>query len=142
MSHLRFSGWTTSERQVAKQRNQIKRRRAGAALMTALFVMAVTTVIVVGILDTETLEYAALRNTIEYDRARYLAEAGIAHSLAFLERDIEWRLGIAPTEFPPGSGNTYSATAVDGPDSTVLVTATGTSGRTTRRLQVKVKHGG
>jgi type II secretory pathway component PulK len=111
-------------------------------MMTALFVMAVTSVIVIGILDTETLQYSALRNTIEYDRARYLAEAGAAHAVAFLERDITWRDGISITEFPSGSGDTYTATVVDGPDSTVIVTASGVSGRVTRRLQLTIKQGG
>lgn len=111
-------------------------------MMTALFVMAVTTAVVVGVLDTETLEYAALRNTIEYDRARYLAEAGIAHAMAFLERDITWREGIPSTEYPAGSGETYSATVSDGPDATVIVVATGASGRVTRRLRATIKHGG
>jgi len=111
-------------------------------MMTALFVMAVTAVIVISIMDTETMEYSALRNTIQYDRARYLAEAGVAHSMAFLEQDFAWRDGIDSTEFPYGSGDTYSATVTDGPDSTVIITATGTSGRVTRRLQVTAKQGG
>jgi hypothetical protein len=111
-------------------------------MMTALFVMAVTSIIVIGILDTETLEYAALRNTIQYDRARYLAEAGAAHALAYLEDDIAWRAGIPPTEFPAGSGDTYTATVADGADATVIVTAVGASGSVTRSIEVRVKQGG
>jgi hypothetical protein len=118
-----------------------KQRRA-SAMMTAMFVMAVTSIIVIGILDTETLEYSALRNTIQYDRARYLAEAGAAHALAFLEDDITWRQGIPATEFPAGSGDTYWATVTDGPDATVLVTAVGTAGSVTRSVEVRVKQGG
>ncbi|MBM3999569.1 MAG: hypothetical protein FJ297_08545 [Planctomycetes bacterium] len=111
-------------------------------MMTALFVMAVTTAVVIGILDTEQLEYASLKNTIEYDRARYLAEAGVAHAMAMLEQDITWRQGVLATEYPAGSGETYSAEVADGPDATVIVTATGVAGRVTRRLQATIKHGG
>ena len=118
------------------------RTRRGAALMTAIFIMAVTTVIVVGILDTEVLEYSALRNTMNFDRARYLAAAGIYHSLAELERDITWRDGFTNVEFPSGSGNRYSTTVADGPSGTIIVTSTGTAGDFTRRLQVTVKMGG
>ncbi len=111
-------------------------------MMMALFVMAVTTVLVVGILDTEAAHFAALKNTTDYDRARYLAEAGLAHALAQLEIDITWRNGIAETEFPPGSGHYYYATVEDGPDAMVLVRATGIAGPARRRLQALVKHGG
>ena len=45
--------------------------------MLAMFVMVVTTTIVIAILDTETLQYSSLLHTMDYDRARYLAEAGV-----------------------------------------------------------------
>ena len=91
-----------------------RRFRRGAAMMTALFVMTVSSVLVISIMDTETLQYSALRNTLDWDRARYLAEAGLQHALAELEADITWRTGISNTQFPAGSGNLYWATAVDG----------------------------
>jgi type II secretory pathway component PulK len=120
----------------------IKGRRRAAALLTALFVMTVTSTLVITMLDTQTLQFAAMRNTIDWDRARYLAEAGIQHALAELEANIDWRTGVTATQFPFGSGNTYTATAVDGANGTVVVTATGTAGNVTRRLQITVKQGG
>lgn len=116
--------------------------RKAAALLTALFVMTATSTIVITMLDTQTLQYAALRNTIDWDRARYLAEAGMQHALAELETDINWRNGILTTEFPAGSGNTYSATATDGTSGDVVITAVGTAGNVVRRLQTTVKQGG
>jgi type II secretory pathway component PulK len=110
--------------------------------MLALFVMSVASLLVISILDTQTLQYSALRNTIDYDRARYLAEAGIQHALAFLEQDITWRAGVANVEFPVGSGNRYTATATDGANGTVVIAAVGTAGTFTRRLEVTVKMGG
>jgi Tfp pilus assembly protein PilX len=118
------------------------KRRKAAALLTAMFVMVVTSTLIVTMLDTQTLQYAAMRNTIDWDRARYLAEAGVQHALAQLEADIDWRTGVSATEFPAGSGNTYSATVTDGPNGTVIVTATGTAGTITRHLQSTVKQGG
>jgi Tfp pilus assembly protein PilX len=110
--------------------------------MTALFIMAVTTLIVLAILDTEMLQYAALKNTLDYERARYLAEAGIGHALAYLESDVTWRGTIGPVEFPAGSSNTYTARVTDGAKGTIEVVATGTSGGTTRRLYAVVEPGG
>ena len=111
-------------------------------MVTALFVMAVSSVLVISIMDTETLQYAALRNTMDWDRARYLAEAGLQHALAELEADITWRTGVSSTQFPAGSGNTYWATAVDGTNGTVVVTAWGQAGSVTRKLETTVKQGG
>ena len=110
--------------------------------MLAMFVMVVTTTIVIAILDTETLQYSSLRHTMDYDRARYLAEAGVQEALAQLENDITWTTGIPTTQFPAASTNTFSATVQQIADGTVIVTGTGTAGSFTRNLQVTVKQGG
>ena len=78
---------------------QITRRRRGAALLLALFVMTVCSMIAITILETQTLQLTALRNTIEYDRARYLAESGIQHALAFVEEDYDL-IGIDKYDIP------------------------------------------
>lgn len=117
------------------------------AFMLALFVMAVTSMIVITIMDAQTLEYSTLRNTVDYDRARYLAEAGIQHALSMLEVDYDMSdntgFSISSTQFPSGSGNTYQASV--GPvqaNGTRVVTGQGTAGTFTRRLQITVKMGG
>ncbi len=129
------------------QLRQKVRRRKGMAFMLALFVMAVTSMIVITILDTQTLQYSALRNTIDYDRARYLAEAGIQHALSTLESDFDMSditgFNIPATQFPASSGNVYQATV--GPllaDGTRMVTSQGTAGTFTRRLEIRIKMGG
>jgi len=108
-------------------------------MMVAIFVMVVTSGIVIGILDTTMLQYAANRNILAWDKARFLAEAGAQHACAMLESDITWRTGIASTEFPAGSGCTYSVTVVDGASSTIVVTATGTAGGVTRYLTLTLQ---
>ena len=132
----------TKQRRTGLRRSRRGARRRGAAFMLALFVMAVATLLVGSILDTQSLQYSALRNTMDYDRARYLAEAGVQHALGFLEQDITWRDGIAATQFPPASGNTYSANVADGANGTVIINAQGVAGTFTRRLQITVKMGG
>jgi Tfp pilus assembly protein PilX len=124
-----------------------RKRRRGLALMLALFVMAVTSMIIITIFDTQTLQYTALRNTVDYDRARYLAEAGIQHALSTLEIDFDQGAAggftIPPVQFPAASGNVYQATI--GPleeDGTRTVSAQGTAGTFTRRLEIVIKMGG
>ena len=128
------------ERRNTSHRGPAKRR--GAALLLALFVMALTSTLVVSMLDAEMFRYMALRNTYQWDEARYLAEAGLNEAFAHLENDIEWRSGITATEFPAGSGNTYRVNVVDGTEGTVRLTAIGMAGSFTRTLDVTVKQGG
>lgn len=128
---------------------QTRRRcpRSATALMMALFIMSVSSATVIYILDTETVQYAAHRNMMAYDRARYLAEAGLQHALAELDADFTWRVGIPTTEFPSGSGNTYSASVTEGTGGTLIVSAEGStpvsaSRSMQRRLEITVKQGG
>jgi hypothetical protein len=118
------------------------RRRTGSALMATMFVMTVTSLIVIAMLGNQTSQFGSLRNTIHYDQARYLAEAGLHHCLSQLESDITWRGDIPRTEFPTGSGRYYSSTAANGAAATVVVTGTGEAGGVVRTVQVVVKQGG
>ncbi len=115
------------------------RRRSAAALLVCIFVVMLSSVLVISVVDTETIAMTAIRNANEYERAQYLAGAAVHHALAELQEDPNWRDGIANTTFPPGGGDTYSATVVDGAPGTVIVTGVGTSGQYTRRLQVTVE---
>lgn len=117
-------------------------RRKGVAILVALMVMAATTMVVVAVLDTQTMQFMSLNNTVDYDRARYLAEAGMSHSLSILEQDISFRGTISEADFPTGSGNSYVATVQDGVGGAILITASGTSGSFTRNLEANVKQGG
>ena len=131
-----------SRNTLQKKTATLHHRRRGAALLASLFVMSAVSMIVIGILRTETIQFAALRNTIDYDRARYLAEAGMHHGLSKLETDISWRGKIRRTEFPARSGEFYQAVTEDGPNGTVVVTGMGEVGNFSRTVQVVVKQGG
>lgn len=110
--------------------------------MMAIFVMTIAGTLVITMADTQMLRYTALGNTRDWDSARYLAEAGLHHALSRLENDIDWRDGIESTEFPAGTGRTYEATVLDGPNGVVIITATGSAGSFSRVLTAKIKHGG
>jgi len=111
------------------------------ALLLCLFVMVLTSVLLVGLLGTATSQLTAVRNTADYERALYLAGAAVHHALAEIEADPSWRGDISSTEFPAGSGNTYTASAVDGAGNTVVITGSGTAGSVTRKLEVTIDPG-
>ncbi len=118
------------------------RRQQGMALLVCLFVVAVASALVVGILDTCAMQYGAARNSTDYEAAQYLAGAAVQHALAELEQDASWTTGLPATQFPMGSARTYSASVVPGAGSTVIVTGLGTAGTVTRRIEVTVSLGG
>ncbi len=114
--------------------------REGAALLVAIFVIAASSLLVVRMLDNQTSQIAAIRNTADYERALYLAGAAAHHAVANLEADPTWRGTVVDGAFP--ANDTYSATATDGANpSEILITATGVAGQATRRLQVTVRLG-
>ena len=115
-----------------------KRARDGAALLVCLFVIFMTIMLVVQILDTMTLNLAVLRNTLDYERALYLANAAVHEVAAELEADDTWRGVVTDGIYP--NHDTYTAVAVDGVDpNTVAVTATGVSGDITRTISAVIE---
>lgn len=106
--------------------------RRGAALLVCLFIIFVTTTLVVSILDTETLELSALRNAIDYEKAVALANAGVHHAAAELENSSTWRGTVTDGAYP--ANDTYQATAVSGLNNTVVVTSRGVAGGITRTV--------
>jgi Tfp pilus assembly protein PilX len=123
------------------RRNTPARARKGAALLFCLFVIFVVTLMVVNVLDTTTLQLSAVRNTIEYERALYLANAGVNHATSMLEADATWRGTVTEGTYP--ADDSYSATAVDGPDGPdaffVIVTSSGVAGEVTRNVTATIE---
>jgi Tfp pilus assembly protein PilX len=117
---------------------QYSEQRNGMALLLCMFVLSIVTVWLVAMLDSATVHQSALRNTIEYEQALYLANAGVHHAVAELEGNTAW-LGTVTGGTYPSSGS-YSATAVTGAGAgTVDITSTGVSGQVTRRLTATVQ---
>jgi len=106
--------------------------------MFCLFVIFIVTLMVVNVLDTTTLQLSVVRNTIEYERALYLANAGVHHAAALLEADGNWR-GTATEGIYPAD-DSYTATAVDGPNAfTVIVTSSGAAGEVIRNVVATIE---
>ena len=119
-------------------KNTPPRERRGAALLFCLFIIFVVTLMVVNVLDTATLQFSAVRNTIEYEQALYLANAGVHHATALLEADGTWRGTVSEGVYP--ADDTYSAAAVNGPNAyTVIVTSSGVAGQTTRKVMAVIE---
>jgi Tfp pilus assembly protein PilX len=118
-------------------RRQRRRPHRGAALLVCLFIIFVVTVLVVNILDVETLELAALRNSLDYERALQLANAGVHHAAAELENLSTWRGTVSEGAYP--ASNTYTATAIDGANNTVVVTAKGAFGSVIRTVTATIE---
>jgi type II secretory pathway component PulK len=132
MLNLLHNSRAASERRLAQ-----KPLRRGVALLLCLFILSLVSVWVVNMFQSATVYQSALRNTIEYEQAIYLANAGIHHAMAELEIELDWR-GTATAGSYPASGS-YSATAVNGAVAgTVDITSTGVSGGSTRRVLATV----
>ncbi|QDU89915.1 hypothetical protein Pla175_33120 [Pirellulimonas nuda] len=111
-------------------------RRGGAALLMAIFTIFMVSVLAVHVLSTEMSQLATVRNVLDYERALYLANAGVHHACAELEANSTWRGTVADGSYPASGG--YSATAVDGIGSLVVVTSSGVSGSVTRTVQATI----
>jgi Tfp pilus assembly protein PilX len=119
-------------------RTQPPKQRSGFALLFSMFILSLITVMVLSILDTTTLELSAVRNSMDYERALHLANAGVHHAAAMLEADDTW-LGIVESVVAYGTDDTYRATAVAGTFQTVVVTSSGVSGSVIRTIQATIE---
>lgn len=125
-----------------KRRYSGRRPSRGIALLLVLVVMLLTSVIVSGIGGGLTTQFAAYRNTSDYDQAQYLAGAGVHHAIALLEENSAWRGTLDPIELPTGSGRYYSVTVADGDAGDVVIVAEGAAGTVTRRIQTVITFNG
>jgi Tfp pilus assembly protein PilX len=100
--------------------------------MVCMFIIFIVTLLVVNILDTITLELSSVRNNIDYERALYLANAGVHAVAAQLEADPTWRGTLTDGAFP--GDDTYQAMAVNGAIGQAVVTSRGVSGSVTRTI--------
>ncbi|QDS99361.1 hypothetical protein [Adhaeretor mobilis] len=131
--------------QHARQRHQRRAygspaiARRGAAMMLCLFVVFMTTMLLVQILNTLTSDLVVIRSTIDHERALYLANAGVHEAAALLEADNTWRGVASEGTFP--NHDTYTATAVDGADPfSVIVVSSGASGEVTRSVTAMLEY--
>lgn len=105
-----------------------------------LFFVFMVSSLVLNIMQTETLQLAATRNSIEYEQALYWANAGVHHACTEIAADSSWRDTVSDGDLPPSAPAAgYSATATTGPTGNVLITSTGYSGRGKRTVQATIE---
>lgn len=100
--------------------------------MFCMFIVFMITLLTVNVLDTTTLDLSGLRNSMDYERALYLANAGVHAAAAELEASPAWRGTLTDGSYP--ADDTYTVTVADGLAGTVDVTARGVSGSITRTV--------
>lgn len=110
--------------------------RGGAALLMAIFTIFMVSAMVISALSTEMIQLAETRNVRDYERALYLANAGVQHACAELEANASWRSTVTDGAYP--ADGTYSATALTGDRSMVIVTSTGVAGSIRRTVQATI----
>lgn len=108
--------------------------------MMTLFLVFMVSTLVLNIVQTETLQLAATRNSIEYERSLYWANAGVHDACAQLAIDPSWRGTATGGVVPPSTpADGYSATAVDDASGNVVVTSIGYAGHGVRSVQATVE---
>ncbi len=95
------------------------------------------TLMVINVLDTTTLEMSALRQSMDYERALFLANAGVHEIAAQLEADSTYRTTITNGAYP--ADDTYEATVVDDGSYRVIVTSKGVSRGITRTVEATIE---
>src|SRR4030042_2029352 len=85
------------------KRKDSKVRASGAVLVMIVFVIAVTSAIVIGILEINTEEIQLMQNHVYAAKALATAEAGLNDALAQLLADADWDAGFADKPFDGGS---------------------------------------
>jgi Tfp pilus assembly protein PilX len=117
-----------------------QRPHRGVALLMCLFLVFMVSTLVLNIAQTETLQLAMTRNSIEYEQSLYWANAGVHHVCAQLLADTAWRGTVTDGALPPTLQPAgYTATAIDDGLGNVLVTARGYSGNGSRTLSATIE---
>jgi len=111
----------------------------GAALVIALIVMSMLSLLTVSSLEMLTINIQIGNNHVHDLQALYIADAGVEDAIDRLRDDPSWDAGLSDVEFPAGSGNTYAVTIDNTEYPLVVITSTGTVFNFQRSLEVRVK---
>lgn len=115
------------------------RSERGIALVLALFVAVIVSIMVVSILDLTATDLKVARNLQEELKAYYIAEAGAETAIRELKNDVNWSDGFDNVQFPPGSGGSFTVTISHPGSSLIEVTSVGKIGETSKTVRVTLK---
>jgi len=102
-----------------------KLRNNGSVMLITIFVIALLSMLVCGMLQMNTEEIQLMQNQIYASVARTIAEAGLNDAYYELRSDSSWTTGFSDKSFDDGS---YTVT-VAGTLPNLTITSTGTSSR-------------
>ena len=115
----------------------VQQTRPASVLVMTVFVIAMISAVVIGMLEINTEEIQLMQNHILAAQAFATAEAGLNDAMAHLRMDHRWNAGFVDKPF---SGGVYSVT-VDG--DTILATGITDRGYATAlEADVAVSHDG
>ena len=77
--------------------------KKGSVLLIVVFVIALLSAIVVGIVQTSTEELMLLQNHQRYSQAMAIAQAGLNDAFSELRTDSSWTTGFSGKSFSSGS---------------------------------------
>jgi Tfp pilus assembly protein PilX len=100
-----------------------KLRHRGSVLLLAIFLIALLSAVVMGMLQVNTEEILLMQNQINAAKALAVAEAGLNDAFAQIRADDTWAVGYTDKPFDGGS---YTV-AVTGSLPNLTITSTGTS---------------
>ena len=118
------------------------KEQRGAALIIALIVMTMLSMLTISSLEMLTISVQISGNHVHDLQALYIADAGVEHAISMLRTNPTVPSGIyGPVEFPVSSGNTYTMTIANSylSDGTANITSTGTVSNFQRALVVMVE---
>jgi len=104
----------------------MRRGRTGSVMIVVVFIVALMSALVMGILEINTEEIQLMQNHVAAARAQAVAEAGLNDALAELRADAAWDTGFSGKPF---DGGAYTA-VLEG--STITVTGTTAEGFSAR----------
>lgn len=83
--------------------------RKGVALLLALFILILASLLVIAFLELTTTDLSITSNHLTRNQALYIADAGVEYAISILKSDKS-NFSSGAIEFPSGSANTYSVT--------------------------------
>ena len=102
-----------------------KKRNQGYVMLIAVFVIALLSALVTGILQLNTEEIQLMQNHIYAAQALAVAEAGLNDALSEIRADDEWDRGFTNKSF---GAHTYTVTVRSNPNLTIESTGTSSQG--------------
>jgi Tfp pilus assembly protein PilX len=118
---------------------QCTKGQHGAALVIALIVMTMLSMLAIGSLEMLTLNIQIASNHMHDLQALYIADAGMEDAIMELRSDSSWDTGFTDKEFPVGSGNTYTVTIDNSDSPSIVITSTGIVSDFQRSLEAQVE---